>query len=114
MGKIANVGTTVKTNVAKAEQAAKIKVNEAAQKTSTGISNLKVNNKKLYELTKANTQLVLNTAGHSLVALSVVNLVFHAGAPLLLALAGAAVFVKTLQHLKETNKEYLAIKKLYK
>ena len=81
---------------------------------SSKISNLKVDNEKIYELAKANTKLVLNTVGHSIVGISIVNLVISMGAPLLLIIPAGIMLIKTYQHAKKTNDEINSVKKLYK
>ena len=78
-----------------------------------GVENLKVNYNKIYESAKADTRLVLNTAGHAFVIVGIVNLAMSIGTPLVL-IPGAIVMIKALRHAKETNKEILKEKKLKK
>lgn len=87
--------------------------NNSAHSTYQGVNNLKVNNSKIYEMSKTNTRLVLNIAGHGLIAVAVANLTFFSGS-FLLALAGGVVIVKTLKHAKKSNNEIVAYKKALK
>lgn len=76
------------------------------QKASTSIKNLKVNEKKIYETTKSGTELVLNVAGHGVLAFAITNLAFATNQIFLLAACGF-VLVKTIQHGIKSTKELL-------
>lgn len=86
---------------------------EEKGKLEDKIANLNYNERRIYELAKANTRLVTNTLGHVFVAAGVINLALSAGS-LLLVLAGGYIVVKTIKHASVTNKEISATKKLYK
>ncbi len=99
LNKAVNFAQNVKKNV----------LNQASitqKKASTSIKNLKVNEKKIYELSKSGTELVLNVAGHGLVALAVTNLAFATNQIFLVAACGF-VLVKSIQHGIKTTKELL-------
>lgn len=80
--------------------------NTVQQKASTSIKNLKVNEKKIYELSKSRTELVLNVATHGLVAFAVANLAFATNNLFLVATCGI-VLVKSIHHGIKSTKEIL-------
>ncbi len=86
---------------------------EEKGKLETKISNLNYNERRIYELAKADTKLIVNTLGHGFVAAGVINLALAAGSALLV-LAGGVIVVKTIMHAATTNKEIINTKKLYK
>lgn len=77
------------------------------------INNLKVSNNKVYELSKLNTKLVLNTCGHIFVGLAVTSLSLSTKSAIISTL-GALVLAKTIIHGINTNKQISEEKKLIK
>ncbi len=77
------------------------------------VSNLDVNTKKNIELAKENGKLVLNTAAHVFVAVSVVHFALATNS-LLFVLAGTILLCKTVSHMKKTNGEIRTLKKAIK
>lgn len=103
----------LKETVNKAQNVKNNILNQASntqKKASTSIKNLKVNEKKIYESTKSGTELVLNVAGHGLIAVAVTNLALATNQIFLLAACGF-VLVKSIQHGIKSTKELLKERK---
>lgn len=84
-------------------------LNEASKtqhKASTAIKNLRVNEKKIYELSKSRTELVLNVATHGIVAIAVANLAIATNNLFLVATCGI-VLIKSIKHGIESTKKLL-------
>ncbi len=77
------------------------------------ISNLNVNYQKLYEITKCNTKIVMNSLGSGMIVLGVAHLSFNLLPPLLL-IPGGFIIYKTIKNAKIKHDNLLKQKSLLK